>query len=180
LLSSSHRQVPASQHADPPRRTVPGWVVGVIGNEIAALIRWGAARRLDSPARIADGHHARADGYVSAGIIVSAAFIALGLPITVPIIASSSPASSCGRRGSPGQPSAVPEHQARIRNIHSCLRVQAVNQNLGQCVLDDGSLASGKEDLERNSSSPRSAFQPTGDGGAGVCQSSVQILDMLG
>lgn len=61
-------------------------VLGVIGNEIAAVVRWRAGRRLDSPALIADGHHARADGYVSAGIIASTAFIALGLPIADPII----------------------------------------------------------------------------------------------
>jgi len=61
-------------------------VIGVIGNEIAAVIRWRAGRRLDSPALVADGHHARADGYVSAGILVSAAFIALGLPVADPII----------------------------------------------------------------------------------------------
>jgi cation diffusion facilitator family transporter len=61
-------------------------VFGVIGNEIAAIIRWRAGRRLGSPALIADGHHARADGYVSAGIILSTAFIALGLPIADPII----------------------------------------------------------------------------------------------
>jgi cation diffusion facilitator family transporter len=61
-------------------------VVGVIGNEIAAVIRWRAGKQLESPALIADGIHARADGYVSAGIIASAAFIALGLPIADPII----------------------------------------------------------------------------------------------
>ena len=61
-------------------------VVGVIGNEIAAVIRWRAGHRLDSPALIADGNHARVDGYVSAGIIVSAGFIAVGLPIADPII----------------------------------------------------------------------------------------------
>lgn len=61
-------------------------VFGVIGNEVAAVIRWRAGRRLDSPALVADGHHARADGYVSAGIIVSSAFIAVGLPIADPII----------------------------------------------------------------------------------------------
>jgi len=61
-------------------------VLGVIGNEIAAVIRWRAGRRLDSAALIADGHHARADGYVSAGIIVSTALIALGLPIADPIV----------------------------------------------------------------------------------------------
>ena len=60
--------------------------LGVVGNEIAAVIRWRAGRRLDSPALIADGHHARADGYVSAGIIASTAFIALGLPVADPVI----------------------------------------------------------------------------------------------
>jgi Co/Zn/Cd efflux system component len=61
-------------------------VVGVIGNEVAAVVRWRAGKRLRSPALIADGIHARADGYVSAGIIASAAFIALGLPIADPLI----------------------------------------------------------------------------------------------
>lgn len=61
-------------------------IVGVIGSELAALIRWRAGRRVDSPALIADGNHARADGYVSAGIIVSTVFIAIGLPIADPII----------------------------------------------------------------------------------------------
>ena len=61
-------------------------IVGVVGNEIAAAIRWRAGRRHDSPALIADGNHARADGYVSAGIVVSTAFIALGMPIADPII----------------------------------------------------------------------------------------------
>jgi cation diffusion facilitator family transporter len=61
-------------------------LVGVIGNEVAAVIRWRAGQRLGSPALIADGIHARADVYVSAGIIASAAFIAFGLPIADPII----------------------------------------------------------------------------------------------
>lgn len=61
-------------------------IVGVAGNEIAAIIRWRAGRRLESPALIADGNHARADGYVSAGIIISAVFIAIGMPIADPVI----------------------------------------------------------------------------------------------
>lgn len=61
-------------------------VVGVIGNEGAAIIRWRAGKRLASPALIADGIHARADGIVSGGIVASAGFIALGLPIADPII----------------------------------------------------------------------------------------------
>jgi cation diffusion facilitator family transporter len=61
-------------------------IAGVLGNEVAAVIRWRAGRRLGSPALIADGNHARADGYVSGGIIVSTAFIALGVPIADPVI----------------------------------------------------------------------------------------------
>ncbi len=61
-------------------------IVGVVGNEVAAVIRWRAGKRLGSLALIADGNHARADGYVSGGIILSTAFIALGVPIADPII----------------------------------------------------------------------------------------------
>ncbi|MGZ4448401.1 MAG: cation diffusion facilitator family transporter [Nocardioides sp.] len=61
-------------------------IIGVVGNEVAAVIRWRAGRRLDSPALVADGNHARADGYVSAGIVVSTGFVAVGLPLADPVI----------------------------------------------------------------------------------------------
>jgi divalent metal cation (Fe/Co/Zn/Cd) transporter len=52
--------------------------VGVIGNAIATRVRLEGGRRLDSPALIADGHHARSDALVSAGVIISAVAVALG------------------------------------------------------------------------------------------------------
>jgi len=55
-------------------------LIGFVGNEIAAQIRTRAGRRLDSPALIADGNHARVDGFVSLGVIASAAVVALGEP----------------------------------------------------------------------------------------------------
>jgi cation diffusion facilitator family transporter len=61
-------------------------VVGFIGNELAARVRLRAGRRLDSPALVADGNHARVDGFVSLGVIASAAVVALGLPIGDPLI----------------------------------------------------------------------------------------------
>jgi cation diffusion facilitator family transporter len=61
-------------------------VIGVIGNEVAAVIRWRAGKKLNSPALIADGTHARADGIVSGGVIVTTIFLALGFPIADPII----------------------------------------------------------------------------------------------
>jgi cation diffusion facilitator family transporter len=60
--------------------------LGFIGNEIAARIRLRAGHRLNSPALLADGAHARVDGFVSLGVIASAAVVALGYPRADPII----------------------------------------------------------------------------------------------
>lgn len=62
-------------------------VVGVIGNEAASRIRSRAGERLNSPALIADGHHARVDALVSAGVVMSAVVVGLGFPIGDPLIA---------------------------------------------------------------------------------------------
>jgi cation diffusion facilitator family transporter len=61
-------------------------LVGFIANEIAAGVRLRAGRRLNSPALIADGNHARVDGFVSLGVIGSAAFVGMGVEIADPII----------------------------------------------------------------------------------------------
>ena len=60
--------------------------IGFVGNELAAQVRLRAGRRLSSPALIADGNHARVDGFVSLGVIASAIVVALGAPIGDPII----------------------------------------------------------------------------------------------
>ena len=59
---------------------------GFAGNWIAAGIRTRAGRRLDSPALIADGDHARADAYVSLAVVASAAVVALGFEVADPLI----------------------------------------------------------------------------------------------
>jgi divalent metal cation (Fe/Co/Zn/Cd) transporter len=60
--------------------------IGYAGNFIASRIRLSAGKRLDSPALIADGHHAHADAYVSLAVIASAIVVALGVPIADPLI----------------------------------------------------------------------------------------------
>jgi len=60
--------------------------IGFVGNEIAALIRLRAGKRLNSPALVADGYHARTDGFVSLGVVGSAIVVALGLDIGDPLI----------------------------------------------------------------------------------------------
>jgi cation diffusion facilitator family transporter len=60
--------------------------IGFAGNEVAAIIRLRAGRRLRSPPLVADGYHARADGFVSLGVVVSAALVAAGAPIADPLV----------------------------------------------------------------------------------------------
>src|SRR3954454_668328 len=66
--------------------------IGYAGNLIAAKVRTRAGERLDSPALVADGNHARADAYVSLAVIASAAVVAIGLPIADPLIGLAIPA----------------------------------------------------------------------------------------
>lgn len=61
-------------------------VIGFAGNELAAQVRLRAGRRLVSPALIADGNHARIDGIVSLGVVVSAAVVAAGVPVADPVV----------------------------------------------------------------------------------------------
>jgi cation diffusion facilitator family transporter len=61
-------------------------VIGFAGNELAARYRLRAGRRLRSPALVADGQHARADGIVSLAVVASAALVALGAQVADPLI----------------------------------------------------------------------------------------------
>jgi cation diffusion facilitator family transporter len=61
-------------------------VIGFAGNELAARVRLRAGRRLESPALLADGQHARVDGFVSLGVVASAVVVALGLRLADPLI----------------------------------------------------------------------------------------------
>jgi cation diffusion facilitator family transporter len=61
-------------------------IVGFLGNELAAQVRLRAGKRLSSPALVADGKHARMDGFVSLGVVASAIVVSLGAEIGDPII----------------------------------------------------------------------------------------------
>jgi hypothetical protein len=61
-------------------------IIGFVGNEIAAQVRLRAGGRLNGPALVADGNHARVDGFVSLGVLASAAVVSLGLSLADPII----------------------------------------------------------------------------------------------
>ena len=61
-------------------------LIGFIGNEVAAQVRLRGGGRLRSPALIADGNHARTDGFVSLGVIASALLVAIGFDRADPLI----------------------------------------------------------------------------------------------
>jgi cation diffusion facilitator family transporter len=76
-------------HPSPPTHLwalAAAGAAGYLGNFVAAKVRTRAGHRLDSPALIADGNHARADAYVSLAVIASAAVVALGAPVADPLI----------------------------------------------------------------------------------------------
>lgn len=75
--------------------------LGFAGNWVAALIRTRAGRRLESAALVADGDHARADAYVSLGVVASAGVVALGLPLPIRSSHSRSVGSSCESPAAP-------------------------------------------------------------------------------
>lgn len=68
-----------------------GWVavaglVGFAGNEAVAQYRIRVGRRIGSAALVADGLHARTDGFTSLAVVVGAGGVALGVPLADPVV----------------------------------------------------------------------------------------------
>jgi cation diffusion facilitator family transporter len=68
-----------------------GWVAlaglaGFIGNETVAVYRIRVGRQIGSAALVADGVHARTDGFTSLAVLLGAGGVALGYPLADPIV----------------------------------------------------------------------------------------------
>src|SRR5438105_560054 len=73
-----------------PLRNV-GWVIaaaliGFLGNEAVAVFRIRVGSEIGSAALIADGQHARADGFTSLAVLVGALLVLAGFPLADPIV----------------------------------------------------------------------------------------------
>jgi len=76
---------------EPQPITNLGWVaaaavIGFIGNEMVAVFRIKVGKEIGSAALIADGYHARADGFTSLAVLAGAIGVWLGFPLLDPII----------------------------------------------------------------------------------------------
>lgn len=61
-------------------------IIGCIGNEVVAQFRMKVGKEIGSAALIADGYHARVDGFTSLAVLIGAIGIWLGYPIIDPVI----------------------------------------------------------------------------------------------
>ncbi|OBF71898.1 hypothetical protein A5750_19280 [Mycobacterium sp. 852002-51613_SCH5001154] len=61
-------------------------IVGFLGNEGVASYRIRVGRRIGSAALVADGLHARTDGFTSLAVLFGAIGVALGYPIADPVV----------------------------------------------------------------------------------------------
>ena len=68
-----------------------GWVIaagiiGFAGNEAVAIYRIRIGRRIGSAALVADGIHARTDGFTSLAVVAGAVGVLAGFPLADPIV----------------------------------------------------------------------------------------------
>src|ERR687897_104658 len=61
-------------------------LVGFIGNEAVAVFRIRVGREIGSAALVADGYHARTDGWTSLAVLLGAIGVWLGYPLSDPIV----------------------------------------------------------------------------------------------
>ena len=86
-----------------------GWVaaaglVGFIGNELVAVYRIRVGRAIGSAALVADGLHARTDGFTSLAVLFGAGGVALGFPLADPIIGQGKARPAPKRTASEAEP----------------------------------------------------------------------------
>ncbi len=76
---------------DPQPISNLGWVmiaavIGFAGNEAVAIFRIRIGREIGSAALVADGYHARADGFTSLAVLFGAIGVLLGFPLADPLV----------------------------------------------------------------------------------------------
>ncbi|VXC47164.1 cation diffusion facilitator family transporter [Arthrobacter sp. 8AJ] len=150
-----------------------GWVmaaglIGFAGNEAVAIYRIRVGRRIGSAALVADGVHARTDGFTSLAVVIGAVGVMLGFPLADPIVGLIISAAimvllwgtirSIGRRLMDGiEPELVSRAQSALEGTTGVLGVQHLQlrwsghrlQGSARIELADTELSQAEEVLDR-------------------------------
>ncbi|MGN6442109.1 MAG: cation diffusion facilitator family transporter [Arthrobacter sp.] len=150
-----------------------GWVmaaglIGFAGNEAVAIYRIRVGRRIGSAALVADGVHARTDGFTSLAVVVGAVGVMLGFPLADPIVGLVISAAimvllwgtvrSIGRRLMDGiEPELVSRAEAALAQTPGVLSIQHLQlrwsghrlQGSARVELADTALSEAEETLHR-------------------------------
>jgi len=76
-------------HPEPVRYVgivIAAGLIGFAGNELVAVYRIRIGRKIGSAALVADGMHARTDGFTSLAVVVGAIGVLVGYPLADPIV----------------------------------------------------------------------------------------------
>lgn len=82
----SVRRIADPQQVDYAWAVVAAGVIGFVGNEMVAVYRIRVGREIGSAALVADGLHARTDGFTSLAVVGGALGVLAGFPLADPIV----------------------------------------------------------------------------------------------
>jgi cation diffusion facilitator family transporter len=150
-----------------------GWVmaaglIGFAGNEAVAIYRIRVGRRIGSAALVADGVHARTEGFTSLAVVLGALGVMLGFPLADPIVGLLISVAimvllwgtvrSIGRRLMDGiEPDLVSRAAEALESTPGVLGVQRLQlrwsghrlQGTAIVLVEDGSLSSAQDVLDQ-------------------------------
>ena len=143
-------------------------LIGFAGNEAVAVYRIRVGRRIGSAALVADGVHARTDGFTSLAVVLGAVGVMLGFPLADPIVGLLISAAilvllwgtvrSVGRRLMDGiEPDLVDRAQKALEDTPGVLAVPRLQlrwsghrlQGAATLVVDDGATLAFAEQVTR-------------------------------
>lgn len=143
-------------------------LIGFAGNEAVAIYRIRVGRRIGSAALVADGVHARTDGFTSLAVVLGAVGVMLGFPLADPIVGLLISAAilvllwgtvrSIGRRLMDGiEPDLVDTAQKALEGTPGVLAVSRLQlrwsghrlQGAATLVMDDGVTLADAEQVTR-------------------------------
>jgi cation diffusion facilitator family transporter len=132
--------------------TAAAAIIGFIGNEVIAIYRIGMGKRMASAALIADGQHARVDGYTSLAVLIGVigtwmgypvidALVGLGITFMIILIVKDSAKAVFTRLLDGIEPETIDKIQASVNDVKGVEKVSEVKARwFGHEIITDISI----------------------------------------